>query len=401
MSYITTVTGKHFDPIQFLKQQVDIIDIAHALSLLCRGNGHVRFFYSVAQHCIACAEEAITRDCPWEVVLGCLLHDASEAYLSDVTRPVKQKLPQYLQAEENLQNAIWEHFIGRELTADEKRQILEIDDLMLSMEFHQLMPEELNEDYRKLHGRVVCRLQTPQEVEERFIRMLQYDIPIERLRKDEAWLIDILPGQMPDAQMDRNAAIANEYAQESVREPLYEQFADVLQAISEHYETVLQVLPENSFTHHPSRHMLTDIVQKHWGTGTLRLFLPAENSLFVLNGDDLCIAVYRPTKEQLSVLRPILSEKGLFIRQPQQIERITKYEKLMNQIRTMLDAPVHTEEEAACLRGMVKELEHYYTGEEWKQDFADDEAGLLPHNLKRGVLSEDGVYNLLTEYQEG
>lgn len=91
MSYITTYTGKHFDPIQPEPGLFDLTDISHALSLLCRGNGHMKHFYSVAQHSIACAEEAKARGYSARVQLGCLLHDASEAYLSDVTRPVKKR----------------------------------------------------------------------------------------------------------------------------------------------------------------------------------------------------------------------------------------------------------------------------------------------------------------------
>ena len=48
----------------------------------------------------------------------------------------------------------------------------------------------------------------------------------------------------------------------------------------------------------------------------------------------------------------------------------------------------------------MKELESYYLSDEWKQDFSDDEAGLLPPDLKRGVLSEDGIYNLIETYRE-
>ena len=55
MSYITTYTGKHFDQIQPEPGLFDLTDISHALSLLCRGNGHMKHFYSVAQHSIACA----------------------------------------------------------------------------------------------------------------------------------------------------------------------------------------------------------------------------------------------------------------------------------------------------------------------------------------------------------
>ena len=48
----------------------------------------------------------------------------------------------------------------------------------------------------------------------------------------------------------------------------------------------------------------------------------------------------------------------------------------------------------------IAELERYYGSEEWKQDYADDEAGLLPADLKRGVLSEDGIWNLLSDASE-
>ena len=179
MSYITTVSGIHFYPLNPNPQDIDIEDIAHALSLICRANGHFKHFYSVAQHCIACAEEAAERGCSVEVILGCLLHDASEAYLCDVTRPVKKHIPQYLQAEEKLQGVIWKRFIGRELTDAEQQQIFEIDDDILSMEFHLLMPEDLNDDYRKLQGECECAYQNPQEVKDQFIqlaRILKYEI---------------------------------------------------------------------------------------------------------------------------------------------------------------------------------------------------------------------------------
>ena len=48
----------------------------------------------------------------------------------------------------------------------------------------------------------------------------------------------------------------------------------------------------------------------------------------------------------------------------------------------------------------IAALEAYYGSEQWRQDFADDEAGLLPEGLKRGVLSEDGIWNLLTDVKE-
>ena len=77
-----------------------------------------------------------------------------------------------------------------------------------------------------------------------------------------------------------------------------------------------------------------------------------------------------------------------------QIKRIAAYEDLMRETTALLqNAP-----NDARLREGMRALEIYYGSAVWKQDFADDEAGLLPSHLKRGVLSEDGLYDLLEEY---
>ncbi|MBQ6903841.1 MAG: DUF4298 domain-containing protein [Lachnospiraceae bacterium] len=82
----------------------------------------------------------------------------------------------------------------------------------------------------------------------------------------------------------------------------------------------------------------------------------------------------------------------------EQIERIQKYEKIMREAEELLhQSPV---EHVDLLRQKIEELEAYYSGEDWKKDFADDEAGLLPQDLERGVLSEDGIFNLLERYKE-
>ena len=101
--YITTYTGKHFKPTEPDPELFDIADIAHALSLICRGNGHVKTFWSVGEHCICCAKEAKARGLSDRMVLACLLHDASECYMSDVPSPFKKKLPEYNEREERLQ----------------------------------------------------------------------------------------------------------------------------------------------------------------------------------------------------------------------------------------------------------------------------------------------------------
>ena len=150
MSSIKMYTGVMFDPVHPESELIDILDIAHALSMLCRANGHFRSFYSVGQHCINCARKAKERGYPERMQLACLLHDASEAYLSNVTRPVKQELPKYLEIEKPLQEAIWRKYLGSELTEEEKVQVFDVDDAMLYHEFKELMDTRLAEEKTEL-----------------------------------------------------------------------------------------------------------------------------------------------------------------------------------------------------------------------------------------------------------
>jgi len=150
MSYITTYTGKHFDPIEPESSLIDIRDIARALSMICRGNGQVTSFFSVAQHCVNCAMEAEARKLSRRVILACLLHDAAEAYLSDVPRPLKPFMPQYLEVEERLLDMIYTKFIGEPLTEQEQHQVKEIDDDMLYYDMEELLREPQDGDPPKL-----------------------------------------------------------------------------------------------------------------------------------------------------------------------------------------------------------------------------------------------------------
>jgi len=141
MSYITTYTGKHFDPVNPDMTQVDIQDIAHALSMICRGNGHVKTFFSVGQHCINAAREAIKRGYSQRVILACLLHDASEGYMSDVPRPLKTSMPEYVCIEEHLLNLIYGKFLGSTLTEEENKMVKQIDNDLLYYDLKELLNE--------------------------------------------------------------------------------------------------------------------------------------------------------------------------------------------------------------------------------------------------------------------
>ena len=123
------------------------------MSLTCRGNGHTNNFYSVAQHSINCAKEAKARGYSNRVQLACLLHDGSEAYLSDITRPVKKELKEYLIIEDKLQNAIYKKYGIGDLTEEELNLIKNVDYSMLKyemkylMNFHEIVGEDLVGNY--------------------------------------------------------------------------------------------------------------------------------------------------------------------------------------------------------------------------------------------------------------
>ncbi len=150
MSTITTYTKIKMSPLYPHNEDICIEDIAHALSLLCRANGHFKQFYSVGQHSINCAVEAAARGFSSKVQLACLLHDASEAYISDITRPVKQHLPEYVSYEEKLQGLIWKSFLHEQLTEEEIKQVFLIDDAQLYHEFLNFMGEKVFDDQPQL-----------------------------------------------------------------------------------------------------------------------------------------------------------------------------------------------------------------------------------------------------------
>lgn len=121
---------------------IRIEDIAHALSLICRGNGQVKTFWSVGQHCIICAKEARARGLSDRMVLACLLHDASECYMSDIPRPLKKDLPEYREREDTLLNMIYTKYLGSPLSREEQEILREIDDAFLWYDLKNLLDED-------------------------------------------------------------------------------------------------------------------------------------------------------------------------------------------------------------------------------------------------------------------
>lgn len=108
--FIGTYTNKHFN---FLNPHVDevcIEDIAQALSMNCRYNGHVKSFYSVAEHCCIISDMIDRETGDSLEALSALLHDASEAYLTDIPRPIKPHLGGYMEMEAKAERVIQQKF---------------------------------------------------------------------------------------------------------------------------------------------------------------------------------------------------------------------------------------------------------------------------------------------------
>lgn len=105
MGWIQSISGKRVDVLQPDYRQIDIADIAHSLSMLCRFNGHGLKFYSVAEHCVHVSHEIAP-----DLALVGLLHDAAEAYIGDIPSPLKRHLPDFKAYETKMEAAIGEAF---------------------------------------------------------------------------------------------------------------------------------------------------------------------------------------------------------------------------------------------------------------------------------------------------
>lgn len=102
---IVTVNDNWFDFVNPTPDMIDINDIAHALSHICRYTGHTHKFYSVAQHSVM-----ISRMLPREYALEGLLHDAAETYMGDVNTPLKSLLPKYRAFENKILKVVADKF---------------------------------------------------------------------------------------------------------------------------------------------------------------------------------------------------------------------------------------------------------------------------------------------------
>ena len=146
MSYIELRSGDtfHFGTLSCGSGEYQIEDIAFALSNVCRYAGHVNF-YSVAEHSVLVSEQL-----PKRLKLAGLLHDASEAYLGDITAPLKQLLNEYRWRESMLQAAIELQF-GLNLTREQHAQVKAADRAAMKLEA-QCLVSSCGKDWDCLKG---------------------------------------------------------------------------------------------------------------------------------------------------------------------------------------------------------------------------------------------------------
>lgn len=132
--WIQTHSGRAMHPLDPRVEEIDIFDIAHSLALQCRYTGHVKNFYSVGEHSVR-----VSHIVPPEYAMWGLLHDASEAYLTDMSRPVKRSSvlgAEYVKVEKRLMEVICEKF---NLTLPEPPEVKKADNILLMTEKRDLL----------------------------------------------------------------------------------------------------------------------------------------------------------------------------------------------------------------------------------------------------------------------
>lgn len=135
---IETSAGLKFDVLNPDPAQVLIADIVGGLSKLCRFGGQCREFYSVAEHCVHCHDMAVEIHGEGDLAFAVLMHDAAEAYVGDMVRPLKVRDDFYRSVEDGVQAAIRSAFAipWDDATAAEVRRL---DNIACRAEAHQLM----------------------------------------------------------------------------------------------------------------------------------------------------------------------------------------------------------------------------------------------------------------------
>lgn len=137
---IRLLSGGYLDLLDPKPDQFTLEDIAGGLSKICRFGGQVERFYSVAEHSVRCSKQAADDGAPLDTQIAALMHDAAEAFIGDVVKPLKIMLSDYAAIEDRMEAAIAEKFlidfereryqvraIDREMLINERRALFSAD----------------------------------------------------------------------------------------------------------------------------------------------------------------------------------------------------------------------------------------------------------------------------------
>jgi len=158
--WMLTYTGRQYWPADPRPEDVCLDDIVHALSMLCRYTGHVSKFYSVAEHSVL-----VSHLVPPHLAFQALMHDAEEAYINDVSRPLKQSLPDFCRIAELNRKAIAQKF---GLPEEEHPLVKDADWRILPNEYYALMPMYNRPNYGPIIAGITVRALVPDDAEHLF-----------------------------------------------------------------------------------------------------------------------------------------------------------------------------------------------------------------------------------------
>jgi hypothetical protein len=170
-------SGKWFDFGAPASCDFTIEDIAHGLAHVCRYAGQCRRFYSVAEHSVLVSEVAVGFE------LEALLHDAAEAFLGDITRPLKQMLPEYKKIEHNVEKVIFSRF---GLSIHLPTEVKDADLRVLAAEQAQIMPPGTDSwvrDQSIVPARVTVRHLEPEQAKRAFLNRYERLVTLYRSRQ--------------------------------------------------------------------------------------------------------------------------------------------------------------------------------------------------------------------------
>lgn len=182
--WTVTYSGRKFHFFGGDQDEIDINDIAHSLSLNCRFNGHVKHFYSVAQHSLIIGKQILKETGKPSWAMAGLLHDASEAYLPDMPRPIKGYLSEFLDLEDAVLGRIFRRFDLPDLTMptqehlplaeliklhDNRAVVTEKRDILT--EDSRLVPWAIQDKYEPYEDRIIP--ETPKNIWRQFLQFFR------------------------------------------------------------------------------------------------------------------------------------------------------------------------------------------------------------------------------------